>query len=245
MISACRGYLTAASLQLVSGDHPGRMLPWRVRRAAKRSCEEAGEGSTVPVVFVHGYLAGRGCWAPMITRFYDAGRGHLRTFGYESRRDDVYTAAAGLAAKVRSVADEHDVERVDVVAHSLGGIVTLVAATRMDLHEHLGSVVTLGSPYGGSPLARLSPGGSQLLRTAQDLQPRSALLADLRDAARTMPVPWTVLWSRHDQLVPEVSATALTGPTVTLAEMTPVGHAEMLYSRQVTRQVLDALSHDS
>jgi triacylglycerol lipase len=194
--------------------------------------------ASVPVVLVHGYLARKTCWLPTIRHLRGHGLGHLRTATYNVFHHGVEQAARRVHDKVQRVADEHDVERVHVVGHSMGGIATLYAASHYGLDDRLASVVTLGSPYGGAPLARLAPGLTQALRTARQLAPGSPLLAELRDRATELDLPWTSLWSRRDELVPVAAAQLAPAHNV---ETAPVGHAEMLLSRRVATSVLEAL----
>lgn len=198
----------------------------------------AGEVTSVPVVLVHGYLARKSCWLPTIRHLRGHGLDHLRTATYNVFHEGVEQAARRVHDKVQRVADEHDVERVHVVGHSMGGIATLYAASYYGLDRRLASVVTLGSPYGGAPLARLAPGVTQALRTARQLAPGSPLLAELRDRATELELPWTSLWSRRDELVPVAAAQLAPAHNV---ETAPVGHAEMLLSRRVATSVLEAL----
>lgn len=83
-------------------------------------------------------------------------------FNYTTIRRDVAGNAALLAQRVAELAGEGTVH---LVAHSLGGLVTV----RM-LHEFpmlpVGRVVTLGTPYQGSAIARVVaglPGGGTLM----------------------------------------------------------------------------------
>jgi pimeloyl-ACP methyl ester carboxylesterase len=208
------------------------------RRCAGDDGSGGPHAAAVPVVLVHGYLARKTCWLPTIRHLRTHGLGHLRTATYNVFHDGVEQAARRVHDKVHRVADEHDVERVHVVGHSMGGIATLYAAVHLGLDDRLASVVTLGSPYRGAPLARLAPGLGQAMRTARQLAPGSPLLADLRDRATELDLPWTSLWSRRDELVPVAAAQLAPARNV---ETAPVGHAEMLLSSRVATSVLEAL----
>lgn len=59
--------------------------------------------------------------------------------------------ASALADAVRSLPES----RVHLVAHSMGGIDARYAISRLDLHERVASLVTIGTPHHGTPLARL------------------------------------------------------------------------------------------
>src|SRR5439155_6766729 len=61
----------------------------------------------------------------------------------------VQERAAELAAAVRSV----DAKRVNLVAHSLGGLDARYAISKLGLHDRVASLVTLGTPHRGTPVA--------------------------------------------------------------------------------------------
>jgi triacylglycerol lipase len=63
----------------------------------------------------------------------------------------VETRAAQLAAMVRELPDP----RVNIVAHSMGGLDARHAIARLGLHGRVASLVTIGTPHRGTPLADL------------------------------------------------------------------------------------------
>jgi triacylglycerol lipase len=197
-----------------------------------------------PVVLVHGWIARRTAWAQTIANLHGRGFADLHAASYDVWREDLHAAAERVGRRLRVVADRHEVEQVDVVAHSMGGP-TVMAAMAGDpaVAARVHRVVSLGSPWAGAPLARLarlSPVGP--LRSAAQLAPRSTDLACLRAfAANRLIAPWTSVWSPTDELVPPWSASELFGPTVTNVAAPPVGHLELLLSRPVLRLIGDGL----
>lgn len=195
-----------------------------------------------PVVLVHGWLARTSSWQHMIVRLFEAGIADMHTAAYDVFHHDLHAAAQIVADRVRHVSDTHD-SPVDIIAHSMGGIATLEAVVNRNMSAHIHTVATLGSPYHGAPIARaaqLLPAGP--LRAATQLRPRSPDLAALRAAAvNGLPVNWTCLWSRADELVPAPSA-VLTAAGVHHVQTKDVGHVELLLSRTVVHQVAAALT---
>jgi hypothetical protein len=75
--------------------------------------------------------------------------------------------------------------RVDVIAHSQGGLVTRLAlaelaASHPDVLTHLGAVVTLGTPFGGADLAALA--------RAADANPVDRVTLDAVQAVAQLPI---------------------------------------------------------
>ena len=70
-------------------------------------------------------------------------------------------AAAPVAVRaeqLRAVVDELPAGRVNVIAHSMGGLDARYAISRLGLGERVASLVTIGTPHQGTPVADLGAG---------------------------------------------------------------------------------------
>jgi pimeloyl-ACP methyl ester carboxylesterase len=74
------------------------------------------------------------------------------TPGYPSRKATILELAEGLGADVAAFARQ--VERLHFVGHSMGGLLARALIAR-DRPRHLGRVVTMGTPHGGSGIVDL------------------------------------------------------------------------------------------
>lgn len=82
---------------------------------------------------------------------------NLFTFPYEWRNNNE-TSALYLQSKIEGVLQETDVSKVDVVAHSMGGLVARayveeISGTHYD--DTIDQLITIGTPHNGSPEAYL------------------------------------------------------------------------------------------
>jgi pimeloyl-ACP methyl ester carboxylesterase len=102
---------------------------------------------TRPVLLVHGFGMARASQLLLGWRLARAGFAPLRFAGYWSHRrlDD---ATAKIAHAAALLAEHAGTEKVDVVAHSMGGIVARAARTLPE-GKAIGRVVTLGTPHRG------------------------------------------------------------------------------------------------
>jgi pimeloyl-ACP methyl ester carboxylesterase len=156
-------------------------------------------------------VPGAFCTASVMNRLGDAiERNHRRvclapTFPYylsaAANTCRIERAARLLVAFLDGLADRDGVTGVDVVAHSNGGLITLIA---QDLLEHgalrsrvpVRRLITLATPFGGFPFARaLSP----LLPFCADLLASSETLAR---AARHGRLVTRTLVAGADSLIP-------------------------------------------
>jgi len=62
------------------------------------------------------------------------------------------------AEQLRTLVDQLPGERVNVIAHSMGGLDARYAISRLGLSDRVASLVTIGTPHFGTPLADLGAG---------------------------------------------------------------------------------------
>lgn len=192
-----------------------------------------------PILLAAGFGATKTTWGPLAHRLRDEG------FPVQSVH---FNPLMPLTALYRRLSDEAframdacGTDKVSLVGHSMGGLVARGAAVGA-LEGHARSVVTIGSPHRGAPLARLSRPFGVLAGpgAAQDMCPGSPALRELGRHPGSAATEWTAIASRTDQLVPPSSARlptdgTLAGPVHNVV-VTGVGHVGML----LVKPVLDA-----
>lgn len=110
------------------------------------------------VVLIHGLDEPGSIWNELIPTLNEHGYTVAR---FDYANDQPASDSAADFAKALATLHDAGVQRIDIIAHSLGGLVTLDLLTSPDLAAARGSmprierVVTLGAPFGGSPFARL------------------------------------------------------------------------------------------
>ena len=180
-----------------------------------------------PLVLVHGLGGGPGNFLAL--RAYLRLHGRRRVYAVSlPASEGILEMAARLSGYVAAVAAAcalaHDA-RVDVVAHSMGGVVARLALDEPATAARVGTLVTLGSPHEGTHLARLARTPNTL-----SLRPGSELCARLR-AQLPWPGPPTrprlvSLWSTGDLvLLPDASAQVDGGENI---EVPGLSHLEYL-----------------
>jgi triacylglycerol lipase len=156
---------------------------------------------------------------------------------------DVRQSAARADALLDEIARKHGFPYVDVVGHSLGGLVAAYWLKRIDCGRRIRRVVTLGTPHAGTPLAR--PGALLLglfSRALWQMIPSSSLLRELASEPTPVGSELIAIASRDDAVVPANSARAAIAPRQRSLELGRVGHAELLFSRAVFGLVATALT---
>ncbi|MDQ3337019.1 MAG: hypothetical protein M4D80_17800 [Myxococcota bacterium] len=117
---------------------------------------EVPRGPPLPVVLVHGLFGFDRIGIPGAR--FDYFRGivkHLDALGCHAHavRLPPYASVPARAMKLVEAIEALPHERVDLVAHSLGGLDARYALAHLGLDKHVRSLVTIGTPHHGSPIA--------------------------------------------------------------------------------------------
>jgi triacylglycerol esterase/lipase EstA (alpha/beta hydrolase family) len=191
-----------------------------------------------------------------------------RDYSVSDTLGDLTVAADRLADLVEAVVTAAPDARIDVIGHSLGGLVARLAVDRLARRpggaaDHLGLVVTLGAPHQGADLAtvvglvRSTPGGDAVLERLRavvglDVPADAPVVAQLvegsqllRDLAGAGPpgVPILSIAARGDPVVaaPRARLDAATNVIVSV-EGAITDHQRLPASPAVTREVGLALA---
>ncbi len=190
-----------------------------------------GSAGKRPIVLVHGYMQNRVDFLAIARALARGGAGPLYGFNYAWWRD-VDDSASRLGRFVEAVRAETGCTELDLVCHSLGGLVAMAYVTAGG-GPRVRRVVTIASPHGGVAWRGPIPGQSAPhLRADDELRLR---------ALRRLPVPTLSIYSTHDNVVhpAETSSVAARGGTDLVVEAP--GHLTILFSREVQSAVRDFL----
>lgn len=211
-----------------------------------------GNGDNEPVYLLYGHSGSgvRHCapaWRAAISAFRRWGwDGPLVTWGYYRGGSDCTRYARGTQnTRLRTAgkALARDIYRnyssrgrsVDVLAHSMGGLVIRAALTGVRKYGgHDGwppylrveDVVTLGTPHAGTPWALTCRDTS---RQCADMLPGSAFLRWLTDEPQSAQrTDWTLIGSGDDDVVPAASALGMTSQhKILFAPGQDMGHSTL------------------
>jgi hypothetical protein len=212
------------------------------RMSAPRGHRPEYSARTLPVYLPHGIWHNQS-WSWKIERELTEVGFICRSVNYSTVGNSVAQAAAEITAHIRDLAARHDVPAVHVVAHSLGGILVRHALTSGDLDGLVATVVTLGTPHTGTPLAhpvfhRLPLVGALVA----EIHPGSALITGLNEHGDPGGAQWRALYSPDDEVVrgrhgrldaPQYAATNTALPGL--------GHMGLMFDNRSVEAVLRTL----
>ena len=125
-----------------------------------------------PLVLVHGLGGNRGAWLPLRTFMKLHGHKRIYAFGYE--KGTIEQHAVGLKQFIMDILETTGEKQVDIVAHSLGGIVSRYAIQRLGISAKVRTLVTLATPHGGTYAATYAN-----TPLTKPLRPESEMIRDL------------------------------------------------------------------
>jgi pimeloyl-ACP methyl ester carboxylesterase len=200
----------------------GALYPFGMAHADARTPRRREQRT---VVLVHGYLSNRSALLPLAQYLRFRGLGPVLSFDYASSAG-VEPAAVAL----REYLHRHvRGGRIDLVCHSLGGLVARLYLQELGGARRVDRCVTLGTPHGGTYNAYWL-----WSRIGRELRPDSALVERLAaSAANAASVDFLSVVAGSDSLViPRVFARHERE-----VHIPDVGHLAMLFAPGVLRRV--------
>ncbi len=204
--------------------------PERKHRQQDLADTPADNRARLPVLLVHGYGLNRGCFTFLKTYLHTRGYEWVWAINNRPLNSPIPVFAKRLGRAIERLKAETGSEQIDIVAHSMGGLVAAYALKEFGYASHVRRLVTLGAPWAGT---RTFVFGWR--REAADMKPGSEIV----DALNEYSGDTVAIWSRSDHLMlPSQSARPDHARCIELAHL---GHQEMLISARVFRCVADAL----
>lgn len=196
------------------------LLGYTLLGARDQAIEQAPDDGHLPLVFVHGLGGSRGDFLLMAK--YLALHGRKRSYRVAFEAGVRIDAMASTLAEVcNRICEANGATKLVLVAHSLGGLVTRLAMLEHGLASRLDTVITLGTPHGGTHSARWADTAS-----LRELRPDSPLIEKLGKEPWPKHVRGVSVWSRSDVLVQPAESAALAGTEQ--LEVTPFTHYSYL-----------------
>jgi pimeloyl-ACP methyl ester carboxylesterase len=149
-----------------------------------------------PILLVHGLVDNRSIFAVLRRALRRRGFGRVVALNYSLFTDDIRSAARRLAEVVEELCADTGYERIHVVGHSMGGLIARYYVQRLGGDDRVHTLVTLGTPHGGTVLAKAVPH-----RLFRQLCPDSDVVAELAQPARGCRTRLVAIWTDLDHIV--------------------------------------------
>lgn len=186
-----------------------------------------------PIIVLHGYAMNRANFVPLALRMRAAGLGPLFGFEYWTL-GRIAAGARQLGWFVDEVRDATGAAEVDIVGHSMGGVVARYYVKLAGGDPHVRRLITLGSPHAGTDMGALGIG-----HPARELVLGSQLVTRLAAAPPPTHTKLTTILSHADALVPAARQPEIAGTERIVYD--DLGHVTLLTSRRVANDVIRRL----
>ncbi|MET9950460.1 alpha/beta fold hydrolase [Streptomyces sp. NPDC006339] len=228
---------TALDLAILAGHlvlYPSGLVA--ERRAA---ADPEAASTTRPVVLLHGFVDNRSVFVLLRRALARHGRDRVESLNYSPLTCDLRTAAELLGRRVEELLARTGHAEVDLVGHSLGGLIARYYVQRLGGDARVRTLVMLGTPHAGTtfvPLADAHP-------LVRQMRPGSPVLRELAGPSSGCRTRFVSFWSDLDQVMVPVETARLDHPDLVVhnVRVSGVGHLALPVHPTVAVGILAAL----
>ncbi|WP_437114416.1 lipase family alpha/beta hydrolase [Streptomyces cyaneofuscatus] len=236
------GHLAAYPFGLTQERLPGERLPQGRRAPGPPPGPPTLPGSPTaerPVVLLHGFIDNRSVFVLLRRALARHGRRHLASLNYSPLTRDLRTAAELLGRHVEEICARTGQREVDIVGHSLGGLIARYYVQRLGGDHRVRTLVTLGTPHGGTAVAP----GADVHPIVRQMRGGSPLIEELRLPAPGCRTRFVSFWSELDQVMVPVGTACVDHPDLDAVNVrvTGIGHLALPVHPAVAAAVREAL----
>ncbi|WP_314612003.1 esterase/lipase family protein [Streptomyces stackebrandtii] len=196
-------------------------------------------GGLRPVVLLHGFVDNRSVFVLLRRVLTRHGRDCVESLNYSPLTCDLRSAAELLGRRVEEIRARTGHAEVDIVGHSLGGLIARYYVQRLGGDTRVRTLVMLGTPHSGTTVAPLAD-AHPLVR---QMRPGSAVLRELAGPAPGCRTRFVSFWSDLDQVMVPVETARLDHPDLHVhnIRVSGIGHLALPVHPTVAAGVLGAL----
>ncbi|MFJ3303434.1 esterase/lipase family protein [Streptomyces sp. NPDC086549] len=194
-----------------------------------------------PVVLLHGFIDNRSVFVLLRRNLAQHGRQCVESLNYSPLTRDIRAAAELLGRHIEEMCERTGSRQVDIVGHSLGGLIARYYVQRLGGDLRVRTLVTLGTPHSGThvvPLANAHP-------IVRQLRPGSEVIEELALPAPGCRTRFFCFWSEMDALMDPPETARIEHPDLLVQniEVMGIGHLALPVHPAVAtgiRQALDS-----
>lgn len=150
---------------------------------------------------------------------------------------DIKEQAKIIASKIEQIKKEQNVQKVDYVCHSMGGLIGRYYIQDLNGANNIDHYISIATPHYGTYISWLGIGEG-----AKQMRPGSDFLTQLNAGNPLKPnIKYTSIWTKTDEIVIPPSSSVLIGSNV-MPDVNFVGHLLILWAPKTYSQIQEALN---
>ncbi|MDQ0811691.1 hypothetical protein QFZ63_003405 [Streptomyces sp. B3I7] len=239
-VAILAGHLLLYPSGLLPERRPGALHADAARRTAPDTAlPSLPRPSSPPVVLLHGFVDNRSAFVLLRRALARSGHRRIESLNHSPLTCDIRVAAELLGRHVEDLLARTGQGHVDVVGHSLGGLIARYYVQRLGGDLRVRTLVTLGTPHSGTRVAPLADAHP----IVRQMRPHSAVLEELRRPAPGCRTRFVSFWSDLDRLMVPVETACIDHPDLTAqnVRVTGIGHLALPVHPAVAARVRQAL----
>jgi triacylglycerol lipase len=203
------------------------------------------DAAATPILLVHGFIDNHAIFTVMERALRRRGFQTLTAYDYGLLTYNIPRAAVRLGETIEQLTTDSGYERIHIIGHSLGGLITRYYVQRLGGDNRVHTLVTLGTPHQGTQLAKAAP----LLPLVRQLAPSSRVIRELAEPAAGCRTRFLAFHSDIDPLIVPTSSARLEHPDLNVHNIAVrgVGHLSMPHNGRIAftiARALRQLDHD-
>ncbi|MCP3818864.1 alpha/beta fold hydrolase [Streptomyces sp. A3M-1-3] len=199
----------------------------------------ADRSSGTPVVLLHGFVDNRSVFVLLRRSLTAHGRHHVESLNYSPLTCDIRAAADLLGRHIEEICARTGHPQIDIVGHSLGGLIARYYVQRLGGDTHVRTLVTLGTPHAGTRIAPLMSAHP----IVRQMRPHSDVIEELREPAPNCLTRFVSFWSDLDQLMLPLETACIDHPDLIAqnVRVSGIGHLALPVHPAVAAGIRQAL----
>lgn len=198
----------------------------------------ARKSEKLPILFVHGVFHNRSAFAWLKQKLAHKGWRSFKEVDLMTSIHPIPTLAEQVATQTKALLREHHVPQIDIIAHSMGGVISRYFVQCLGGDGVVRNLITLGSPHQGTALCRYS-----VLPYIREMRPESTMMKQLAACPPPRFTRAVSISGNLDLLMFPRGCTKWEG--VRNIHLKCVGHAGLLFSKRVFQIIHSHLSETS
>ncbi|MFY4717631.1 esterase/lipase family protein [Streptomyces sp. LaBMicrA B280] len=193
----------------------------------------------LPVVLLHGFIDNRSVFVLLRRSLAQHGGQRVESLNYSPLTCDIRTAAELFGRHVEEICERTGSDRVDIVGHSLGGLIARYYVQCMGGDLRVRTLVTLGTPHSGTRVAPLADAHP----IVRQMRPGSGVIEELGRPAPGCRTRFVSFWSDLDPLMDPLETACLDHPDLDAhnIRVTGIGHLALPVHPAVAAGIREAL----